>query len=318
LLGEATGIPASDIAEVGDFTRHPDLVDKVILVDGIAARQAMRWGLFVRALASEKIAQSIIGPIVVIFSPPGLSVEEKRTIRGGAFSCSTWGKVDRHDAVAHLARIGIRPSSDLASRIGHAVIVDVAAWSRPMLEQMAPWKVNDQIEPLALLANLAEQSAIPYPSWENGLLDLWDDEPAAHPIAAVAHKFGAHIQRRIWSAQSAIILPFADRIRRGIVQRHRDRLDQYVSPATPFKRLINDREIVKTSPDTLEFYEINLLLDRVLSVAEKNLIKIARHARDFCAHMKPMSSDFVHQLSDYFEFNREVIKPDFPELEHGA
>jgi hypothetical protein len=155
LLGEASGIPASEIAEVGDFTRHSDLADKVILVDGIEGRHALRWGLVLRSLSSEKIEGSIVGPIVIVLSPSNLSVEEKRTLRGPVFSCSTWGRVDRHDAIAHLARIGIRPSSDLSSRIGHAVMVDVAAWSRTMLEEMAQWKVDDQIEPLVLLGNLA-------------------------------------------------------------------------------------------------------------------------------------------------------------------
>jgi hypothetical protein len=214
-----------------------------------------------------------------------------------------------------LARIGIRPSSDLASRVGHAVVVDVAAWSRLTLEEMARWKVNEQVEPLALLGSLAEQRAIPFPCWENGLVDLWDDEPAAHPVAALAHKLAGHVQRRVWCAQSAIILPFVDRIRRGIIQRHRDRLNQYVSPETPYKRLVNEREIVKTSPETLEFYEISQLLDRVLSSAEKNLIKVARHARDCCAHMKSMSSDFVHRLSDHFELNHDILRSDFPGLE---
>jgi hypothetical protein len=145
---------------------------------------------------------------------------------------------------------------------------------------------------------------------------LWDDEPAAHPVAAFAHNLTDHVRRRIWCAQSAIILPFVDRIRRGIIRRHLNRLDQYVSPKTPFKRLVNEREIVKTSPETLEFYEINQLLDGVLSVGEKNLIKIAKHARDFSAHMKPMSSALVQRLSDHSEVNRDIIRGDFPALYH--
>jgi hypothetical protein len=318
LFGEATGVPASEIAEVGDLTRHPDLVDKVIVVNGIDGRQATRWGLFLRSLASEKIQGSIVGPIVIAFSPRDLSTGERKTLHGPAFSCSTWGKVDRHDTIAHLARIGIRPTGDLTSRIGHGVIVDVAAWSRSMLEEMAQWKVDDQIEPITSLSSMAGNREIPYPCWENGLVDLWDDEPAAHPVAAVAHNFTDHVRRRVWSAQAAIILPFVDRIRRGIIHRYRDRLDQYVSPQTPFKRLVNEREIVKTTPETLEFFEMTQLLDSVLSAGEKNLLKVAKHARDCCAHMKPVSSLLVHRLSDHFELNRDNLAGDFPGLEDGT
>jgi hypothetical protein len=98
-----------------------------------------------------------------------------------------------------------------------------------------------------------------------------------------------------------------------LIRRHRDRLDKYVSAQAPYKRLVNEREIVKTAPGTLEFFEISQLLDDVLSTAERSLIKVAKHARDFGAHMKPMSVLLVRRLSDHFELSREILGSDFPE-----
>jgi hypothetical protein len=313
LLGEAAGIAASEIAEVSDLTRHAHLADKVILIDGIDRRQATRWGLFLRSLASEKIAGSIIGPVAVMFPPCGLGTAEKTTLYGSAFTCSALGRVDRHDSIAHLARIGIRPTSDLPSRIGHAVIVEVAAWSRPMLENMAQWGVDDQIEPVPLLRRAADGQKFPYPRWENGLVDLWDDEPVVHPVAALTHGLTNHVQRRVWSAQAGVVLPFVDRIRRGVIQRYREILDRHVSPRTPFKRLVNEREIVKTQPEELEFFEIIQLLDNVLSPREKDLIKAARHARDYGAHMKPLTCTLARRLSEHFEANRDNLECDIPD-----
>jgi hypothetical protein len=77
----------------------------------------------------------------------------------------------------------------------------------------------------------------------------------------------------------------------------------------------NEREIVKTAPETLEFFEIIQLLDGVLSAGEKTLIKVAKHAGDYCAHMKPMGSLIAHRLSDHFELNRDLLEGDFPGLE---
>jgi len=95
--------------------------------------------------------------------------------------------VDRYDAVSYAAGIGVRSAADLASRVGHAVAIDVAAWSRELLETMLTWEAADQVNPFALLQRAAEKSNCSFPCWENGLVDNFDDEPAAHAVAAVKH-----------------------------------------------------------------------------------------------------------------------------------
>jgi hypothetical protein len=104
---------------------------------------------------------------------------------GSAKLVSTQGAVDRYDTVSYVTGIGGRPSADLVSRVGHAVAIDVAAWSRELLETMIVWDSADQIDPFALLDRAAVKSAYPFPCWENGLVDYWDNEPAAHAVAAV-------------------------------------------------------------------------------------------------------------------------------------
>ena len=69
LLGEAAGVPVAEMAQVADFASHSALMDKVILVDGIDRGQTMRWGLFLRSLAGEKVEGTVVGPVVVVMLP---------------------------------------------------------------------------------------------------------------------------------------------------------------------------------------------------------------------------------------------------------
>jgi predicted kinase len=312
LLCEITDVPATDITNIQDFASQPSLLNKVLLIDGLDKSQLVRWGLFLLSIRKEKVDGVIVGPVIILIPPCGLTAEQRKTLYGSAASCSTLGKVDRHDIIAHLANLGIRPDTDLTSRVGHSVMIEVAAWSRALVETMAAWDVDDQINPLTLLYRLCDQSRVPFPCWENGLVDLWDDEPVAHAVAALAHGLQKHIERRIWSAQAAVILPFVDRIRRGIIGHYRDRLDKLVSKETPYVRKVNEREIVKEDPTTLEFYEIKDLLVGDLSQAELDLIKIAKWARDNSAHMKISTPRLVKQLSDHYEANRESLENDIP------
>jgi hypothetical protein len=158
ILGEAADVPAAEIATISDFATHSALVGMVILIDGINPDHVRRWGLFLRSLANEKVEGAIGGPIVVVYLPPGITRSDKVTLCGSASVISTQGTVDRHDTIAYLARVSVRPGCDLISRIGRAVVIDVAAWSRPMLESMAAWKVEDQVDPFALLYRLADGS----------------------------------------------------------------------------------------------------------------------------------------------------------------
>ena len=198
------------------------------------------------------------------------------------------------------------------SRIGHAITIDVAAWSRTLLEEMATWDPDEQIEAIASLYRLGDGQQFPYPCWENGLVDLWDDEPVAHAIAAIAHGLVDHVRRQIWSAQAAVVLPFVDRIRRGIIGRYREPLDRYVSPKTPYIRMVNEREIAKTDPAMLELFDLSRVLDDILEDCDRDLLRITKLARDYVAHVKPLAPSLVHRLSEHYETNRDRLENDIP------
>ncbi len=215
-------------------------------------------------------------------------------------------------ALKSTAIIGIRPGDDLPARVGHAVMLDVAAWSRDLLEKMMVWDIADQIDPIALLERAADRSSFPYPCWENGLVDLWDDEPAAHAAAALKFGLRDHVRRRIWTAQASVLLPFTHRILRSLIARYHDTLVRCVSPQTPLRKKFGDREYEITDPWRLEFYDLRELTKHLLSPAEVELTKIAAWTRNAVAHRDVIAPARINLLSEHYETNREILEADIP------
>jgi predicted kinase len=312
ILAEFLDVPVVEVGSVADFASHPSLSDLVVLVDGIDRKHIRRWSLFLRHLASEGGGDAVVGPIMIVFLPVGLTKDEMLELTGPAKVIFAQGVADRYDSVGYIAGIGIRPGDDLTGRVGHAVVLDVAAWSRDCLETMSVWEVADQIEPFALLERAADKVSVPYPCWENGLVDLWDDEPVAHPIASVKHGLHEHLKCRIWGAQASVLLPFTYRILRSMISRYRDVLDKRVSPENPLRKNYNGREILIVDPWKLEFYDLRELTKDVMPRGEFDLVKIAGWARNSMAHRDIIDSRQISLFSDHYEANREKLDCDIP------
>ena len=310
LLATCLNVPAVQIGSVSEFATHPSLVDQVVIVDGIDRRHLRRWSLFLRQLLSELVGEAVVGPVVIVLLPTGLTRDEVVELRGPTQVISTQGTVDRYDSAAYIAGIGGRPAQDLVSRVGHAVAIDVAAWSRQLLERMIAWDTADQIDPFALLERDADKSSYRFPCWENGLVDYWDDEPAAHAAAAIKYGLREHVRRRIWSAQASVLLPFTHRILRSLISRYREVLSKKVSLQTPLIKKFGDHEKVITDFWQLEFYDFKEFTKHFLSRQEMDLVKIAAWTRNKVAHRDIMGPESIHQFSEHYEVHRETLDCD--------
>ncbi len=312
LLAGLLGVPATEIGSVGEFASHPGLADQVLIVDGLERDCLRRWGLFLRQLHLSRSEEMIVGPVVVVLLPTGLSRDELAVLNGSAKFMSTQGSVGRFDAISYAAQIGTRPSVDLVSRVGHATTIDLAAWSRELLENMLAWEVSDQIDPFALLERAAEKSKLCFPCWENGLVDYWDDEPVAYAVAAVKYGMHDHLKRRIWTAQASVLLPFSYRILRSLIRRHKEFLAKKVSPEQPWIKKYGTREVTVTDYWKLEFYDFQQIAENVLSPEERELRRIGQFIRNKVAHPDLLKPDQLAKISDYYEANREIIEGDVP------
>ncbi|MDA9420929.1 hypothetical protein XH97_01900 [Bradyrhizobium sp. CCBAU 53380] len=312
LLAGFLDVSAAEIGTVADFAVHPRLVDWVLIVDGLDRTQLRRWSLFLRQLMAEPAEETVVGPVVVVLLPTGLNKDERSALCGPANLISTQGICDRYDCASYAAAIGARPAQGLTSRVGHAAAIEVSAWSREMLEEMVRWDAADQISPFPLLERIAAKNSYPFPCWENGLVDYWDDEPAAHAAASVRHGYIDHIRRRVWSAQASILLPFTQRILRSLISRYQHVLARKVSPERPYVRKIHDH--VKTIENfwKLEFYDLKEFTKDLLSPNEAGLLSQAGWIRNKVAHFDLIEPEVVSRFSDFYEATIGDVDFDIP------
>jgi hypothetical protein len=157
LLAGFLDVSAVEIGAVADFAVHPQLVDRVLIVDGLDRTQLRRWSMFLRQLMAGPAEESVIGPVVIVLLPTELSRDDRSSLCGPANVISTLGICDRYDSASYAAAIGARAAQGLTSRVGHAAAIEVAAWSREMLEEMVKWDAADQIAPFPLLERASRQ-----------------------------------------------------------------------------------------------------------------------------------------------------------------
>ncbi|RXH29336.1 hypothetical protein XH84_22905 [Bradyrhizobium nanningense] len=312
LLAGFLDVSAVEIGTVADFAVHPQLVDRVLIVDGLDRTQLRRWSLFLRQLMAVPAEETVVGPVVIVLLPTELTREDRSALCGPANLISTMGICDRYDSASYAAAIGARPAQGLTSRVGHAAAIEVAAWSREMLEEMVRWDAADQISPVPLLDRIAAKKRYAFPCWENGLVDYWDDEPAAHAAAALQYGYVDHVRRRIWSAQASVLLPFTQRVLRSLIARYQHFLAKQVSPEKPYVRTFNGRSKTTTNLWKLEFYDLREFTKDLLSPNEANLLGLASRTRNQVAHFDLMEPDDVLRFSDYYEATIGDVDFDIP------
>lgn len=312
LLAGFLDVSAVEIGTVADFAVHPRLIDRVLIVDGLDRTQLRRWSLFLRQLMAEPAEETVVGPVLLVLLPTGLGRDDRSALCGPATLVSTQGMCDRYDSASYAAAIGARPAQGLTSRVGHAAAIEVAAWSRELLEEMVGWDAPDQIAPFPLLDRLAAQRQYPFPCWENGLVDYWDDEPAAQAVAALKHGLVDHIRRRVWSAQASILLPFTHRVLRSLIARYQHFLAKKVSPAQPYIRSINGRPKTTTNFWKLEFYDFREFTRNLLTPNETDLLNLAGWTRNQVAHFDLIEPDAIARFSDYYEATIGDVDFDIP------
>jgi hypothetical protein len=109
LLAGFLNVSAVEIGSVAEFASHPSLTDQVLIIDGLDRQHLGRWSLFLRQVKAEAMGESVVGPILIVLLPTGLSHDERSALCGPATLVSTQGMCDRYDAASYTAAIGARP-----------------------------------------------------------------------------------------------------------------------------------------------------------------------------------------------------------------
>lgn len=296
------GVSGASIGTVEDFLENPYLADVAFVIDGISPDQIQSWSYLLRAVYSERVkSPPAAGPYLLVLPPVGWKAEAEKKLVGQIEARFWRGYLSSVDSFGWVAANGIRVGSGIAERLAVFTSIEVAAWSRSLLEQMTRLDLDDQISPMGSLEILAGRKEWPYPCWENGLVDTWDDVPIPHALAALAHGLTSDVERRIWIAQSKALLPMIDSARRGIIRTYLDDLSKHASVSSPYVKKIYERTIKITDPRNFEWFEMITLLEGVVPLSRIRIMKDLKWVRDALSHGKAISPDNIKNLCEMWE-----------------
>ncbi|MGB8292767.1 hypothetical protein ELI13_36010 [Rhizobium ruizarguesonis] len=312
-LARALGASGLSIGSVSDFLAHPDFSNTVFIVDGFQNDAMSQWSALIRALVYERRnARHENGPYLLLLTPPGLSNENLLRLAAGMPRHKQLGIVSASDTQAFAGALGLTGPSSLTGSVRLSTVIEIAAWSRDLIEAASQWSEAEQLAPATQIAALASRNAYPFPSWENGLVDLWGAAAVPHVAAAWAHGFEAEVPRRVWAAQVKAVLPSLDLIRRAIVSKYLRRLSGIASPQNPYLKRRGTHTKKITNPWDLEFYDLEILLAAVLAPDEINGLRALRATRNKLAHGISLAVDEIAALDSWWIKLTERFPPLVP------
>jgi len=303
-LAARASVAATGIRSVTDFLDEPSMADVVFVVHSMPRKDWREWSGFLRLLRTERSrTERMTAPVIVLVPPPGVSRQEIVAIFGKRES--RWiGRVTRLDTeIAADRALGWKGGEDLASRVATACVVEVSGWDLRMVEALAALPQENQMSPLEALRAEAWKLPPDPPTWDNGLVDLWDGAPFEHTLSLIRRGREADLDRRLWRAQMRTAFPFLERVQATVIAHHRKLLAESLAENPLRKEYRGGRTKDILVPEELESWD---LLDRLRSripASDEAFLQVCHRLRNCLAHMKPAPEHFILRLSRYWEEN---------------
>jgi hypothetical protein len=208
------------------------------------------------------------------------------------------GALDEIDALLYSAALCRRPGlSPVKRRLAIALAANLAIWDLPLAERLADEPFENLLEPAVMLESLAAERGwhenTPH-DWENGTLDYFGDAPQPHSAVIVLNGQQTILTRRVWSAQSSVLLPYVEERRQNLLGEFKDVLPPLLEKypvTTRFNETIRDIH-------DLEIGHLESLLGKQPAVApeRRREIENLRRIRNDLSHLRRVSPPLLSNL----------------------
>jgi len=219
-------------------------------------------------------------------------------------SHQSWrGAVERLDMLLFTANhFQGKRLPDLQKRVAISVVASLALWDCVVSERLAYENIDNILNPVLILQEIAKERGWYTEgnkpskwSWERGMTDIVEGEKKIHSAILAFNESGLkEINRRIWSAEVGIMLPFVEEIRQEILESLKGVL------RVPFKTdfgMISDRR-------DLEIGHIEYQISKngmVVNPNIKQLVQQLKEIRNSLSHLEPISPKllFCREINDW-------------------
>ncbi|MEQ8319342.1 MAG: AAA family ATPase [Rhodospirillales bacterium] len=249
--------------------------------------------MFIKGVRREAGDETEILPRIFVTLPSNIPVHEIHAVFGNAAEHRWEGIVDRLDMELWANKThGL--VDDPIEMTARATSIELAGPNPFLLNLLLSLPPEAQINPWDALVSCAEEwLKNKTATWHDGLVDCWEEAIRLDTLVLVKRCDEATFKKRLWRAQTKVVLPILEGIRSRIVRRHRD----YLSTIVPWDNPKYPGSHIRNHPDDFDIAELKRVLGHRLSEKEKDLIEFSAYkVRNDLAHMDPIDLDKLEKL----------------------
>jgi len=274
---------------VGALATEEAFTGKPLWLDGLTPQMWPAWKAFLEdyehACRSRSVFERTLFCIPLVgalaLDPPEEDI---------CLSRHSWqGYVDLLDMLVFTAiLLQGRQMPELLKRVVVSTIAHLALWDPIVSEYLARESLDTIFAPIPILQEIAKErgwdganEVLSLSAWHRGMKDVVDGAAKDHSAILAACHDDRAIQRRIWSAEVGVMLPFVEEQRQAILARFAGVL------RVPFTTRFGE-EITNIRDLEIGHIESQLTKNPAVSTEMRQLIKRLRKIRNDLSHLEPL------------------------------
>jgi hypothetical protein len=270
--------------DVRELVFTPGFDGWALWIDSVTRDSWLEWRSFLSEFEAASRERDEIARSVLVLCLRGWSTDPPPRNDVALQSMPWRGRVGEFDALLHCAsRLADSRHSPARRRLLAQCAARVALWDTDLADRLLAGPPRTIVEPWDTLRSFAVErgwGAESCRAWCDGTEQEFDGSVEEHSAFLVGLGSLEKVQRRLWSAQAAVLLPILEERRQALIPR----VVRYLRP--PFTTITG--EIVSNVCD-LEIGQISYFLNR--DGGEAGLRRIFRELRDVrnaLAHLEPV------------------------------
>ncbi|MDY6939946.1 MAG: hypothetical protein SWY16_20115 [Cyanobacteriota bacterium] len=286
-------ISPTEIRNTRILVKHEDFAGKIIWLDDLTPNVWSAWKKFISDY--EQPCRSVSKLERTVFCVPlsgDLALDPPS--EDVCVSHQSWqGTIDRLDILLFTAHLFQgKQLSDLQKQVAISVTANLALWDPKVSERFAYENLENILSPIPILQDIAKKrewtdEIIPSESlWHKGMKDILDGEDKIHSAALAFTNFHREIDRRIWSAQVGVMLPFVEERRQELLESLKGKLE------VPFQ---TDFGVIWDWRD-LEIGHIEYQISSngaIVNRETQKLVRRLKEIRNSLSHLEPIPPEIL-------------------------
>jgi hypothetical protein len=284
----------SGVRTIGTLVREQALAGSLIGIEFDAIDSWELWKEFLQNYqhAQKSVPQGRRSLFIVILQPPA---NELLPAEDACLAVHKWD--------GYVSRLDIAMLSDqvLGASVPHGILRDLtvscishlALWDPALVEFLAQFDLAELFDPIPLLKKCCSEREWLLGTdrlslcWANGSVGQWGGRDAIHSAALYAIGHRRTLDKRLWSGQAAVLLPFVEEIRVQLIEDLQDRIRMPFNAGND--SIVRDVWDLELGHLVYMYRTGSLRLDR----ATARVISVLRDVRNHLAHFRPIPKELL-------------------------